>query len=729
MGNVLLVVSLGLVVLSFILWLYLSKPSKQTAPLLFSIISLISIAVLFSFYVSLFWNHQFQYVQVHQNSNMAMPKLLLLASVWSGQSGSLLSWILSLTFMSAFIFKDKAVRSKVFPLLFLFLGILLMMFLRSDPFALNPLLPADGIGLNPVLSHPLMIIHPPFAFIAYSCIILAFIYAMISLSYAFPDTLFQKISLYAKMAFTSLSFAILLGSLWAYEASGWGGYWSFDPIENGSLIAFLLLALLMHLLWAQKRYRIFHKHIILCSIFLMFSIIHMVFLIRSGLLSQVSAHSYVDGNLLWVLFAIDLTVLFVPLLYFFIKHNKLPTHHKQLLPKKIKPFRTSHWFLISIAGLLFVYTHLPFFDSSLIGAFLKKASSIFPFFVLILSFAILFMLLLFYKHAFRRKRSRRYSAEKFLFLFFVSFVLCYLFQPSIPINILSVTGLVLVSICFLCFSCLYAVLYYINKTPVKAWGSLLFHSSLPCLVLAAVFFTLPSNTYWLHLLPHEKTNIKELSASFELIKSQQLPIYTGTYTEYPVQVSIQNSNYTALPAIWSYQRNQASLEINKTSIHAILGSDHHLLPTGKGIFRIKEGTDRFLGQINVAFIEHTQEKLSDGLINETFTLSFTKDEQNDTIQLKRLVSTHGRHLRSDPVYVSLLNDTIQLNQYQNKTLVFSSKALSEHLEANYSIKALARLIPWSYYLLLIASIWILIKQILSKKTPEKVNSDINKESE
>lgn len=718
MGNALLMVSLGFVAISILLWLFFSKSAKQALPLSFSALAIVSITALFAFYAFLFLGHHFQYVQVHQHSNMAMPKLLLLASIWSGQSGSMLSWILSLTLFSGFVFTDKQHRSKVFPLLFLFLGILLIMFTRSSPFELNPLLPADGLGLNPVLSHPLMIIHPPFAFIAYSCIILAFIYALLSLTQTTPDPLIRKISFFGKMAFVSLSLAILLGSLWAYEATGWGGYWSFDPIENGSLIAFLLLSLLMHLIWTFQRYRIYHKQIVLCSIFLMFSIIHMVFLIRSGLLSQVSAHSYVEGNLLWILLGIDITVLIAPLLYFLMVHRKLPTPQKKVFSNKIKPLLSSHWLLLAMICLLFAYTHLPFFETTSIGIVLKKAFSYFSFFVLALSLSILFKLLLFYKHAFRRKPSSQYSPEKILVLFFISFVLCYLFEPSLPINILSFQGFVIVLACFFCLSCLYAVLYYFKKTPIKSWGSLLLHCSLPLLVFASIVFSLPTKTYWLHLVPQETINIEELSASFSLSDSRSLPIYTGTLTEYPVQVSIKNSNYTSLPAIWSYYRNQKTpLEIMKTSIHSILGSDYHLLPTGKGIFRIKEGSVRFMGEIKVSFIEHSKENLSNGLINELFTLSFSRDDQNDTVQLKHLTNTRGTHLRSDPVFVNLLSDTIQLSQYQNNTLVFSSKALDEHLEANYYIKALSKLIPWSYCLLLASAIWILLKELLSKKTP------------
>jgi cytochrome c biogenesis factor len=726
MGNALLVVSLVLVLSSIVLWLLYAKSTQHTIPLIFSVLSMLSITALFAFYAFLFFGHQFQYVQVHQHSNMAMSKPLLLASIWSGQSGSMLAWILSLTLFSGLVFKDKQNRSKVFPLLFLFLGILLIMFVRSSPFALNPLLPADGLGLNPVLSHPLMIIHPPFAFIAYSCIILAFIYALISLTQSKPDALIKKISLLGKMAFASLSFAILLGSLWAYEATGWGGYWSFDPIENGSLIAFLLLSLLMHLVWSFQRYRIHHKQIVLCSIFLMFSIIHMVFLIRSGLLSQVSAHSYVEGNLIWILLGIDLLVLIAPLSYFSLFHHKLPNPPKVKFSSKSKVLLFSHWLLIGIIGLLFVYTHLPFFESSTLGLLVSSIFSYFSVLLLILGLGILFLLLLFHKHAFRRKHSKQYSPEKFLILFFISFVLCYLFQPSLPISILSLKGMLIVFAGFLSLACLYAILYYLKKTPFKLWGALLVHSSLPLIVFASILISLPSKTYWLHLIPQETISVEELSASFSLSSYRNLPIYTGILTEYPIQVSIRNSNYTAKPSIWSYHRNQKnSLEIMKTSTHSILGSDHHLVPTGKGIFRIKEASVRFIGDIKVSYIEYKQEELSNGLFNEWFTLNFSHDGQSETVQLKRLSNTQGAHLRSDPVYVKILNDTIQLTQHQNQTIVFSSNALKDHLEANYHIKTLSNLIPWSYYLLLLSALWILLQDLKRKSNNSTQNKEAN----
>lgn len=713
MGNALLVISLVFVVCSIVLWLIYSKSSRPSIPLGFSICAMLSIAMLFAFYAFLFLGHQFQYVQVHQHSNMAMSKALLLASIWSGQSGSMLAWILSLTLLSSLVFKDKQNRSRVFPLLFLFLGVLLILFSRSEPFALNPLLPSDGLGLNPVLSHPMMIIHPPFAFIAYSCIILAFIYALISLTHPNPYSLIKKIYLLGKWAFTSLAFAILLGSLWAYQATGWGAYWSYDPIENGSLIAFLLLALLMHLIWSYQRHRIYHKQIVLSCIFLMFSIIHMVFLIRSGLLSQVSAHSYVEGNLIWILLAIDILVLVVPLSYFFLFHHKLPPSPKIKHSQKSKALIASHWLLMGTIFLLFTYTHLPFFENSSLGIGLSYLFSFSTFIQLISGFGLLFFLLLYHKHAFRRKHSNLYSPEKFLVLFFLSFVGCYLFQPSLPLSILSFEGIMLILACFLCLSCLYAVFSYLKKTPITSWGNILLHSSIPLMIFAFILISLPTKTHWLHLVPHQSTSIEELTASFSLSSSRTLPIYTGTLTEYPIEVFIKNSSYTALPAIWTYHRTQATpQEIMKTSTLSILGSDHHLLPVGKGVFRIKKASVRFLGDIKVSYIEHRKEELPQGLFNEWFTLSFSQNGQNETIQIKQLSNAQGTHLRSDPVFVKILNDTIQVIQDQNQTLVFSSEAFKDHLEVNYHVKTLSRLVPWSYYLLLFSAIWIL----LSKET-------------
>jgi cytochrome c biogenesis factor len=714
MGNILWFISLGLTSLSILLWLFMRKEKTPTLQITVTIVAFIAISALFAFYAGIFLGHQFQYAVVHQHSNMSMSKPLLLASVWTGQTGSLLAWILSLVLVSCFLLGDRKHRSGILPLILLFLSALLIMFQRAEPFKATLMNFSDGLGLNPVLSHPLLITHPPFAFIAYSAIVAIFAYAIIAITNADFAYIFHKMHQFSVVAFASLSLTILLGSFWAYEVTGWGGYWSFDPIENGSLIAWLLLAVVLHYLKLYRRSNSFHKAIIVTSILLMFSILHMVFLIRSGLLSEISAHSYVEGRLLWMLLSLDLAVLILPGGFFLFHSKKLPST-PPLKSKKIKAIVSVNYVLLAMVTVLFSYNHFPIIESYL--PFLTQLSTLIPLprIMFFLSLVSLFFLLKYYRHAFQVKRSSRFSPEKTLIVFLISLVIVYLFQPSLPVTIFSLAGLGLTLTCSFCFICIYALLSHWNKTPWNHRGSLILHVALSVLLPGSLLLSFPVKTHWLHLVPNQSVYNEQLSAGLVLSSTNALPIYTGDLTTYSIKVAIKSSNWSSLVSIWTYQRSKEEDELMIPSITSKFGSDHHIVPVGTGIFRIKTNDTRAMGDYLVTFVSKAEESISDNIKKEIYTLSFKKDNETETIQLLRLVNPQGLQVRSDPVYVKLFAEEIRLTEYQNNTLFFSSPFLEKHLEVNYYIKPLAIVIRLAYYLILIGSAWILISIFIFRK--------------
>ncbi len=655
-----------------------------------------------------------------------MPQLLLFASIWSGQTGSLLTWILCIAVMMLFVLKDQLYRAKALPIILVFLGLLLIMLIRSQPFELNPLLPIDGLGLNPVLSHPLLIIHPPFAFISYSLIVAIYAYAIVAFREHSFDIIFRKILVFASVSLAALSLTIILGSLWAYEVVGWGGYWSFDPIENGSLIAWLLLTVLIHFLKLFKKGLSSWKPIILSCFFVMFSVIHMVFLIRSGLLSQISSHAYVQGNLLYMLLLTDVLVLILPLAFFLFKTKTLP---------KLPPHKPSYrcfimtlcnWTLISIAIVLFIFTQLPLLPQYKESILLVQTSKQLPWIVLLLSLLLLILSLFYYRHAFYIKKTHRPSIEKLLLIFFFAFVSMVILQPSLNIAVFSLRGLFVLMLVFLCYCSLYVFLHRWHRVPWRSKGSPLLHAALPLLILGSLAIALPISPAWLHLSPGQTYYSPEYKSSFTLMDSIDESIYTGEKSSYPIKVSTNNSNYTASPAIWKYNRDKKEQELFIPDIQHRLLLDYHIVPVGKGIFRIKKSETRYINEISV-FFKYTEvsnnEQQHTSLTKEEFTLFLSTDSQKEELLLSRWKNKVGTQVRSDPVFSSILNDTVQIISFQKDTLVISLASLKQHIALNFYHKPMALLIRLAYFLILLSSLWIMLEKI-TKKNPKEANEQI-----
>ncbi len=707
MSNSLIIFCIATAFLSSLLWILSSIKKLKAISFAFSILSILSIFALFAHYASLFLTLQFQYAVVHQYANSAMPKALLFSSIWTGQSGSLLTWIMTLSIFIVFILKDQKFRQRMLPILFFFLGALLILFFRSDPFLPNPYLPSDGLGLNPVLSHPLLISHPPLAFIAYSAIVIMFAYAIIAIRSKDCSIIFSKIALFSKLAFASMSFTILLGSFWAYEVTGWGGYWSFDPIENGSMVAWLLLVVLLHYLKAFKRYHAFHRPIIITCILLMFSILHMVFLIRSGIISQLSAHAYLEGNLLWILLSMDIVVLVLPLIYFFSFQKNLPKNIAWKNSNKINLLLLSNYIMFFIAGLVFIHTHLPFLEQSISGNFTQALYQHTPWIIFTGTFILCIVMIMRFRRALCARGTSRYSPEKILVALLMSFFLCFLFRPTLQIGLFSPHFFIICCLIFLSLILLYALVCHWRHKSWKHSGIMLLHFSLPLLLLGSYIIALPSPSHQVHLSPQQTVHHADISASFTASIPFETQAYVGSITSFPVQVDTKNFSFTALPHIWKYHRTREVEELMIPSIVSRLGSDYHIVPTGKGFFRIKKDESRLIGNKLFNFISFNAEKLSDGIIKENFVLSFEKQGEVDYFQLSRFINQAGVHVRSDPVEIPSLDATFQVSTYQNEVLVILSPIFDQHMEVNFYVKPLAIVLRWSYYLIMMGSLWIL----------------------
>lgn len=289
--------------------------AQQAMRLVFPLLTL-SIAAL----VYLILNDHFEVVYVASVSSINMPSYLKITAVWGGQSGSLLfwSWLLAgFGFIATF---QKWHRDQEFlpwvivvslgtTAFFLVLNTFFEIpFIRywqvgqeivqafAKPAGGFLLYPRNGSGLNPLLRHPGMIIHPPMQYLGFVSFIVPYAYAMASLITGRSDDRWIQLSRrWAIWAWLFLSLGLILGARWAYDVLGWGGYWGWDPVENSALMPWLAGTAFLHAVLIQERRNMFKQWPIVLIILTYNLVIFGTFLTRSGLLSSV--HSFAASKI------------------------------------------------------------------------------------------------------------------------------------------------------------------------------------------------------------------------------------------------------------------------------------------------------------------------------------------------------------------------------------------------------------------------------------------------
>jgi cytochrome c-type biogenesis protein CcmF len=250
-----------------------------------------------------FLSDNFSFKIVQEHSSLETPTFYKLAAMWSSQEGSLLlwAWVLSIFSSAALYFTRNKLRELVPWATGVMMGIAafftgLMLFAPDvDPFAqLNPA-PADGIGLNPLLQHPSMMIHPPMLYSGYVAFTIPFAFAIGALITRRVDAEWIRATRkFALIAWTFLGFGLLLGARWSYTELGWGGYWAWDPVENAALMPWLLGTAFLHSIMVQEKrgmLKVWNASLVVGT----FSMALLgTFLVRSGVLQSI--HAFGDNT-------------------------------------------------------------------------------------------------------------------------------------------------------------------------------------------------------------------------------------------------------------------------------------------------------------------------------------------------------------------------------------------------------------------------------------------------
>ena len=251
-----------------------------------------------------FASNDFSLNIVQQHSSIETPTFYKLAAMWSSQEGSLLlwAWVLSIAATVAlYVTRDK-LREIVPWATGVMMGVAafftgLMLFAPDvNPFATTPgPTPPDGVGLNPLLQHPSMMIHPPMLYSGYVSFTVPFAFAIGALVTRKLDAEWIRATRkFALVAWTFLGFGLLLGARWSYTELGWGGYWAWDPVENAALMPWLLGTAFLHSIMVQEK-RGMLKVWNACLVVGTFSMALLgTFLVRSGVLQSI--HAFGDNT-------------------------------------------------------------------------------------------------------------------------------------------------------------------------------------------------------------------------------------------------------------------------------------------------------------------------------------------------------------------------------------------------------------------------------------------------
>ena len=326
-----------------------------------SLFSLLSFALL----AHAFLTDDFTVIYVAQHSNSQLPDFFKFAATWGGHEGSMLFWLAALTLWTSVfcIFADKSDRlfyHRTLAMLGLIaLGFMLFILLVSSPFERSFPPPPEGRDLNPMLQDVGLIFHPPLLYLGYVGFAISFAMVVASLiSGCFDAAVARWIRPWTMISWGFLTAGIILGAWWAYYELGWGGWWFWDPVENASLMPWLLGTALVHSLIVSEKRGVFNYWTILLAIFAFALSLLGTFIVRSGVLTSVHAFA-VDPDRGMALLILFFSLSFIALALFAFRVNLWQGEVRFLLWSKETAFLLINGLFAVAASAVLVGTFYP----------------------------------------------------------------------------------------------------------------------------------------------------------------------------------------------------------------------------------------------------------------------------------------------------------------------------------------------------------------------------------
>ncbi|MDO8684554.1 MAG: cytochrome c biogenesis protein CcsA [Armatimonadota bacterium] len=341
-------------------------------------------------------NHRFDIHYIMSYSSTDLQLNYLISAFWAGQEGSFLLWALFGAIIGLFL----AAKSKDYePWLMAFWctvqAFFFTLLIVKSPFAATPqgmlMQFPDGQGLNPLLQNFWMAIHPPLVFLGYAAMAAPAAFVIAALIKGDYQNWSNRCLPWALFAWLTLGAGIIIGSFWAYEVLGWGGYWGWDPVENASLVPWISGTALLHGMLVERYRGSMRRTNMVLALLSFLLVVYATFLTRSGVLGDFSVHSFSDlgTNAYLIGFLVFFTVLCAGLLIWRAKKIESRSWYGRLDSKEFV-FFIAIISLSALALLVLVGTSSPIFTKLI----MSKPDSVGPDYYAMVSSPIAIVLLI-----------------------------------------------------------------------------------------------------------------------------------------------------------------------------------------------------------------------------------------------------------------------------------------------------------------------------------------------
>lgn len=324
--------------------------------------------------VTLMLTNDYSVEYVWRVTSRDMPTYLKVTALWGGQAGSLLFWNLLLAaFTTAAMARKWREQKELMPYALIVGSLTQIFFLGLTAFVENPfarldVVPPNGNGLNPLLRHPGMIIHPPMLYLGFTGFTIPYTFAMAALmSGKLDDGWIRTTRRWTLVAWLFLSLGLILGGRWAYDVLGWGGYWAWDPVENASFMPWLAGTAFLHSVMIQEKRGMFKWWNMTLIILTYLLIVYGTFIVRSGVISSV--HSFAQSAVGPLFFGF-MGVMFIFSLYWLLIERRDVFKSEDRLESMLSresAFLLNNYLVLGILAATFWGTTYPIFSELFTG--------------------------------------------------------------------------------------------------------------------------------------------------------------------------------------------------------------------------------------------------------------------------------------------------------------------------------------------------------------------------
>jgi cytochrome c-type biogenesis protein CcmF len=564
----------GLVLFYFSLINFRNSKVLDTKILSFTFLQFFLVVISFLCLVLSFVVSDFSNETVFNNSHTTKPLFYKIAGTWGNHEGSLLLWLLVLTlFILIFLVKTKnqPIKYRILTLVFqqiIIVGFFVFLIKTSNPFNLIYPIPTEGLGLNPILQDPALVIHPPILYLGYvgSSIIFSSALAATSLNLVSKNWA-SHIKKWVLSSWVFLTLGILLGSIWAYYELGWGGFWFWDPVENVSLMPWLALTTLLHCILVLEKKSILTSWVIILSISTFALSMSGTFLVRSGILNSVHTFANDPERGLFILIFL-FSLIFLSLFIFFFFHNPSKNNPSSFsLLSKETAIIINNWFMMYFLSVVLIGTIYPIFLDVLSS---QKISVGPPFYhKLIIPFLIPFLMIMAIGPKLKWIKSNLEDKIYLITLLVVSILLSILIVKNFSSNLLINT--ILISSAFYLF--FITLRDFFNKG-FKNLAQNTAHFGFSLLILSILFNNLFSTETITNLKVGETFENTKTKIIFESISQKEEKNYKSIMAKFTIQDSkgkIENLS----PELRIY--NQPNIVTSEADIRTTLLSDKFIV--------------------------------------------------------------------------------------------------------------------------------------------------------